>query len=252
MIVACLVEDPITKRHQPRNYLEILENRVAHLESQLRSTGQNLVPSDGRLGSATQSRIADPALLSQPSSRETLDQPQEPRLDKGDDDADSLAAKIGLLGLRSADIEPRYLGSSSAFAFSRAIGSSLLLRDANPAINNVGMHSVNDLAGLLPCALPSYEDGLVLSNAYFENINIQYPFLHEPEFRMWEAQTASSLPVPSSDPEAALFFVYIVSCYVWKTIEDSNSYSPRCTLLVLCFYPVEDTVTRYRHAYQKP
>ncbi|KND91994.1 Positive regulator of purine utilization, partial [Tolypocladium ophioglossoides CBS 100239] len=31
----CLVEDPATKRHQPRNYLETLEERVALLEGLL-------------------------------------------------------------------------------------------------------------------------------------------------------------------------------------------------------------------------
>ncbi|KAL1872464.1 hypothetical protein VTK73DRAFT_1461 [Phialemonium thermophilum] len=204
----CLVEDPITRRHQPRNYLEILENRVVQLEGLLRRTGQrtpqNFELSDSGFDSATQFGVSPASLTPTP--------PKQPsRVDKGEEDVDSLAAKIGTLGLKAAGIEPHYLGSSSAFAFSRAIGSSLLLRDVGAATSNVAMHSLNDHPpALLPCALPSYEDGLVLSNAYFENIHIQYPFLHEPTFRMWEAQTVSSLNVPSSDPEVALFFVYIV------------------------------------------
>ncbi|CAK7234280.1 hypothetical protein SEUCBS140593_008889 [Sporothrix eucalyptigena] len=208
----CLVEDPITKRHQPRNYLDMLEARIAYLEGQLyNKSGQSEKPA-GNVVVHNQPRPADPfttcttatpSVLSFPSPSET------PRPDKSDDDVDSLAATVGMLGLGAAGMEPRYLGSSSAFAFSRAISSSLLLRDTSPAASSQGMDGIND-TGLMPCALPSYEDGLVLSNAYFENIHIQYPFLHEPTFRMWEVQRVSSLPVPVSDPEVASFFVYLI------------------------------------------
>ncbi|KAL1888277.1 hypothetical protein Sste5346_009669 [Sporothrix stenoceras] len=111
-------------------------------------------------------------------------------------------------------MEPRYLGSSSAFAFSRAIGSSFLLRDASKggsSSKGEGTNATTDDPGTQsPINVPTYEDGLVLTNAYFENIHIQYPFLHEPTFRMWEVQRVSTLPVPVSDPDVASFFVYII------------------------------------------
>ncbi|KIX07700.1 uncharacterized protein Z518_02354 [Rhinocladiella mackenziei CBS 650.93] len=42
------------------------------------------------------------------------------------DEVSDLASKVGMLGLNAARAEPHYLGSSSAFAFSRVISSSLL------------------------------------------------------------------------------------------------------------------------------
>ncbi|OAA54160.1 Transcription factor [Niveomyces insectorum RCEF 264] len=275
--LTCLVEDPITKRHQPRNYLETLEARVAHLEQLLRDTrpetahdhyvvpmdDDNHRPDRSPLGStpALSSTAASASIssgggsLPSPGSRPLVpggtsrsatadandlsyaSDPSDPS-DPGDpDDTNDLAAKVGMLDLNAAGIEPHYLGASSAFAFSRAIGSSLLFRDPKQRATPNGPgngtqypgHAHGDLSssssgaaagsggssgsssGFLPCPLPPYEDGVVLSNAYFQNIHIQYPFLHEPTFRMWEAQTASPLLAStSSDPDVALFFVYAV------------------------------------------
>ncbi|CAK7212902.1 hypothetical protein SBRCBS47491_001621 [Sporothrix bragantina] len=75
----------------------------------------------------------------------------------------------------------------------------------------------------IPVNVPTYEDGLVLSNAYFENIHIQYPFLHEPTFRMWEVQGVSSLPVP--EPDVASFFVYIIYA-IGALLHPMSRYNP--------------------------
>lgn len=242
-----MVEDPVTKRHQPRNYLDILETRVAYLEGLLHSTGQKptetdniVVPNRPAADPLTPCTTATPTVLSFSSPSHTP-QPDtsKSRHDKSDDDVDSLAANVGMLGLCATGMEPRYLGSSSAFAFSRAISTSLLLRDTSPAAGREGMNGVNE-TGRLPCALPSYEEGLVLSNAYFENIHIQYPFLHEPTFRMWEVQRVSSLPVPVSDPEVASFFVYLVSCPICTTISPRMRTRPLAHPCPSMIYPCLD------------
>ncbi|KAJ5273302.1 hypothetical protein N7478_008427 [Penicillium angulare] len=59
----------------------------------------------------------------------------------------------------------------------------------------------------------------MLSNAYFENIQPHYAFLHEPTFRYYEAQllsspTAFSDPVASSKPLFFLNMVYAVGAHI--------------------------------------
>ncbi|KAL4750035.1 hypothetical protein BDW72DRAFT_213691 [Aspergillus terricola var. indicus] len=85
----CLVEDPATKRHYPRNYLETLEQRVATLEGVIR--GMHAVPA-GNDHTAVQ-----------------------------DNELSDLSSMIGTLSLNAAGAEPHYLGSSSAFAFARFV-----------------------------------------------------------------------------------------------------------------------------------
>ena len=59
-----------------------------------------------------------------------------------------------------------------------------------------------------PCSLPGYGQGLVFSNAYFENVHFQYPFLHEPTFRQWE-RNAHGFGLEAATP-VELFFVNMV------------------------------------------
>lgn len=192
-----MVEDPITKRHQPRNYLETLEKRVAFLENLLErahvdtSTASNVVP------------VTDNADDSETG-------PSTPR--QKADDVDSLASKVGILSLSAFGLESHYLGSSSAFAFSRLISS--YLRQTVPAGPATAAFNLSEghAPSLWPCPLPDYDTATKLSNAYFENIHPQYPFLHEPTFRSWEAKLLwplGTLDSFNSEP-VPLFFLYIV------------------------------------------
>lgn len=65
----------------------------------------------------------------------------------------------------------------------------------------------------MPCPFPEYNVAIKLSNAYFENIQPQYPFLHEPTFRLHEEKVLRQsseitdimlYPIP-------LFFINMVS-----------------------------------------
>jgi hypothetical protein len=38
-----------------------------------------------------------------------------------------------------------------------------------------------------PCLLPDYNTAVKPSNVYFQHSHPQYPFLHEPTIRAWEA-----------------------------------------------------------------
>lgn len=193
---ACLVEDPETKRRRPRNYVETLEARVAFLED----------------------RSQTPAVGGSPSSFPTPEVQQESShgafiSDEGDSSTD-LSLQTGILDVRSAQPEPQYLGPSSTFSFSHIINSSLSRHLPERSKFPPG------LPGLLSRGAPSpsmpfllYNDlALTLSNAYFANIQPQYPFLHEPTFRLWEkklstqSQEATNLGVDS----VPLFFVNMV------------------------------------------
>lgn len=178
MSPACFIEDPSTKRQQPRDYLEQLEQRVAVLEDQLREAE-----------SAT--------------SRDTAS--WDANFDQSD--ADDLSSMIGTLSLNAAGSEPTYLGPSSVFAFSRFLKPTL--RPAIAGASPATAHQSLDAISPEPCPLPDYQTAIKLSNAYFNNINTQYPFLHEATFREWEAILAD--PYQTVYGSAPLFFVNMVS-----------------------------------------
>lgn len=147
-----------------------------------------------------------------PSPRENASQfatPQSKR--SGDDNNKSLASNAGLLTLNATGAEPHYLGSSSAFAFSQVVAASLNQSTSREAGRGAEA-SGSEMDAPLPRLLPEYDTGVKLSNAYFQNIHPQYPFLHEPTFRYWERQVL--LPGESADfsaiDPAPLYFINMV------------------------------------------
>lgn len=163
------MEDPATKRQLPRNYIEGLEERVAFLESVLAQSNTRF--NDGTLPHQADIHMSPP--------------PATTQLGTEDDIVNDLASKVGMLGVKAAGAEPHYLGSSSVFAFSRVINSSLRqFTSTKPGFANL---SEDFASSPSPCLLPDYATAIKLSNAYFQSIHPQYPFLHEPTFRRWEA-----------------------------------------------------------------
>lgn len=124
---------------------------------------------------------------------------------------EDLASKVGTLSLNAAGAEPHYLGSSSTFAFARLLKPALNQLALEPVVTLETQSSVLDSIPTM-CPLPNYEVAVSLSNAFFENICTQYPFLHEPTFRAWEsAILLSSQPMfdhefdPDFDPTPYYF-----------------------------------------------
>lgn len=133
------------------------------------------------------------------------------------DGYDELASKVGLLSLNAAGAEPHYLGSSSTFAFSRIISPSLRQGiSQSPQQIKTGPFiqdpEIDVFTVTNPCDLPGYDQAVQLSNAYFQNIHPQYPFLHEPTFREWEkAIVSKGSSFDDTLSEALpLFFLYMV------------------------------------------
>lgn len=149
-------------------------------------------------------KVATPS----PQENASLTTPQSKRIE---DNGKSLASNAGLLTLNATGAKPHYLGSSSAFAFSRVVAASLnqsASREAGRAAETGG----SEMEPPLPRLLPEYETGVKLSNAYFQNIHPQYPFLHEPTFKLWERRVL--LPGETADfsgiDPVPLYFINMV------------------------------------------
>lgn len=96
------------------------------------------------------------------------------------------------------------------FSFSRVIHSCVrqVVNEKSNGGFDMDLEELNN-SSVSPCRLPRYEVGLVLSNAYFENVHLQYPFLHETTFRQWE-KNAAGLDCACATP-TELFFVNMAS-----------------------------------------
>ncbi|KAJ5214941.1 hypothetical protein N7468_010620 [Penicillium chermesinum] len=198
----CLVEDPFTKKRQPRNYLESLEERVAELEGLLGMQSTKPAP---KLAAASPREHSSPFTASMKRSEDR-----------------SLASNAGLLTLNATGAEPHYLGSSSAFAFSQVVAASLNQSTSREG-SRVSEPNSGEIEAPLPRLLPEYDVGVKLSNAYFENIHPQYPFLHEPTFRLWERQVLLPEETPNITGFDAtpLYFINMAHLY-GKNIHSLN------------------------------
>ncbi|CAH0020493.1 unnamed protein product [Clonostachys rhizophaga] len=225
----CLVEDPATKRQQPRNYLETLEERVRFLEDKLRESD---------LEGPTASPSNEPSTF---YSRTGSEQHE----------LSDLSSMIGTLSLSAAGAEPHYLGSSSVFAFARFVEPSLrqVISSIPPDKASEGSSQPSMLN---PCPLPEYQTAVRLSNAYFQNIQPQCPFLHEPTFRIWESALKSPLdPFEvleyKSVPIYFLFMVYAVGALLLPT----PGYSPERLYASALLYIDEYCITIIWNAYRQ-
>lgn len=187
-----MVEDPVTKRLQPRDYVDTLERRVAHLEECL-----------------SRKEHESPTVRTQSQASPDAYQPQQ--LQTNDDAADNttFAESVATLGLNAGGVERRYLGHSSAFSFSKIISSSLLKgaplqRPSGPT------EPLPDDAQQFPSLLPDGPSARILSNAYFHSIQQQYPFMHEGTFRNWESNLLDTTRELTQADYVQLFFLYAI------------------------------------------
>jgi hypothetical protein len=181
------VEDPVTKRQHPRDYVSTLENRIAQLEQAL-AQGSHVSP---------KSNI----------DHDTTPADSDTRPDDGNTSA--FADSLATLGLNASGNERRYLGQSSVVSFSRIISSSLL-KAAPSKFHNAQTNTAESDAQQFPCLLPDSHSARILSDAYFRSIQQQYPFLHEPSFRAWEADLLLPGKELNESDRVPLFFLYAV------------------------------------------
>lgn len=212
-----MVEDPASGLQRPRDYLKLVESRVVYLESLLQQvrpeiplhqpfapvnrpdteddvsgvlatgsppiqqTGHNFNPAAGTLhNGAESSRMCQ-------SSNAPMD----------DQKADHLSSEVALLCLSATGREPHYFGPSSAVSFSRIVSATMGIApgetasnprqsaDPNPDELRPGVRPDNTATSR--CS-PSPSTSAKLTQAYFDNIHPQYPFLHRPTFEGWEEE----------------------------------------------------------------
>jgi hypothetical protein len=138
MIPECLVEDPATGLHRPRDYVRSLENqaihleaRIAYLETFLRESrpevatdhfGNNISIPNAQMALLTPAGFRGRAL---PLIESSINPEQTSSVEAPG--ADLLRDEVALLCLGAAGREPQYFGPSSALSFSRIAGTVMSL-----------------------------------------------------------------------------------------------------------------------------
>ncbi|KAJ3950099.1 uncharacterized protein N0V96_001237 [Colletotrichum fioriniae] len=248
----CLVEDPGTGLHRPRDYMKSLEARVAYLEGLLQQARPEVAldhfGANNEGGGRDRGREVDqhasataashnggptqpmsimhmpsalaPNLQAHHSSFEDVDFSRAlraPSVDADDHHVDTLSSEVALLCLSAAGREPHYFGPSSAVSFSRIVSATMGLASTGGSSQHShagrGKDINPEVVREVPLRLPSPTLRANLSEAYFNNIHPQYPFLHKPTFQIWEETClkASLDGDLSSVNGSTLFFVLMVS-----------------------------------------
>ena len=220
---ACLVEDPVTKRQNPRAYLQLLEERVATLETMLQETQAGVArdhydlpteehPEPDMLMPVDISETAPPttAFSEQSISRE---EDIERHVDRANDNGPLCSVVPTCLDAVSHG--SRYLEASSGSAFSPVTASSLQrVQLQGPGMSMAGISDplLMSPPPAVPCPLPCSGVGAILLQAYFDKVHPQYPFLHKDTILRWEKIVLRSVlsdDVASLDP-VMMYFVNMV------------------------------------------
>lgn len=139
-----------------------------------------------------------------------------PSVDGGAPDGDMLSNEVALLCLGAAGREPQYFGPSSAVHFSRVVSSAIGL-SRKGEMHGSERGSVSEVwdrgRPAVSVDFPSPSKLTKLSEAYFQNIHPQYPFLHCPTFRLMEKECldASIQGDLSKASDASMYFVLMAS-----------------------------------------
>ena len=207
----CLVEDPATGLHRPRDYLKSLETRVAYLELLLQQTRPEVA-----LDHLDDTEGAHVGPRQTHGTAEFLNLDHASPGD-GDESIDDLSTEVALLCLSAAGSEPHYFGPSCAVSFSRIVSATMGLPKRGGSSQHGGAlpdTHAPEVERTFSVSFPSRNLATTLTQAYFKNIHPQYPFLHKPTFLAWEDKcTRASLAGDlDSAGDLPLFFV-LMACY---------------------------------------
>ncbi|CAF3441470.1 unnamed protein product, partial [Fusarium graminearum] len=182
---ACTDGESARLKDLPREYISTLKNRIAWLESIVRSRCPDVdlsqdPPSD--IQEAFDDILQDTTTASPPAQTSTVDISDtiQPVRSTG---AGAITHEIGLVSL-GTNQDPRYIGPSSGYFLARVMLDSLPKQDERlgRGSRNVPFPTklVEAIQGPLP--LPPRDMAAQLCDAYFTAINLQYPILHRPTF----------------------------------------------------------------------
>ncbi|EMC93434.1 hypothetical protein BAUCODRAFT_240311 [Baudoinia panamericana UAMH 10762] len=219
----CLVEDPATGIHRPRNYIQSLEAHVAYLERLLQEVRPDVALD--HLANVQESRHPSASPPAQPPAplgstlgfhKEPAEVTQAPPATGVESSVDDLSSEVALLCISAAGREPHYFGPSSALSFSRIASQTMGLRQRSASFRSSAPSSLAEpvTRPRRPSQLrfPPQETAAKLSRAYFDNIHPQYPFLHAPTFQHWEEECVAAQQNNdfTSVSQVSLFFVLMV------------------------------------------
>ncbi|PTD09198.1 hypothetical protein HYE67_007781 [Fusarium culmorum] len=182
---ACTDGESARLKDLPREYISTLKNRIAWLESIVRSRCPDVdlsqdVPSE--IQEAFDDTLQDTTTASPLAQTSTVDisNTNQPVRSTG---AGAITHEIGLVSL-GTNQDPRYIGPSSGYFLARVMLDSLPKQDERlgRGSRNVPFPTklVEAIQGPLP--LPPRDMAAQLCDAYFTAINLQYPILHRPTF----------------------------------------------------------------------
>ncbi|KAI1492296.1 fungal-specific transcription factor domain-containing protein [Biscogniauxia mediterranea] len=231
----CLVEDPATGLHRPRDYIQSLEARVAYLENLLHELRPDVandhmggIPrqhGEGMgTGTGTGTGTGNVSLENQPRFPQLPQTykpppPNEAAFNESRsvdaDGIDSLSNEVALLCVNATGREPQYFGSTSAVSFSRIASAAMGLprRGGGTSSQNSNPDGTKPRAPAPgPKELPSPAKMEAISNAYFTHIHPQYPFLHRPTLKRMEKECldASSRGDLKTASDVSMFFVLMI------------------------------------------
>ncbi|KAH7188192.1 fungal-specific transcription factor domain-containing protein [Fusarium flagelliforme] len=174
----------------PREYIATLKNRIAWLESIVRSRCPEV---DLSQDPPTDIEVFDDTILQDttlqslaPAQTSTLDISEPPAVETPNQPVRSapgpnaITHEIGLVSL-GTNQDPRYIGPSSGYFLARVMLDSVSKQDERLSRNApFPTKLVEAIQGPLP--LPSRGMATQLCDAYFSAINLQYPILHQQTF----------------------------------------------------------------------
>jgi hypothetical protein len=160
-----MIEDPTTRRRQPRAYVQSLEEQCALLEQLLRADHPELAGGDidrnADMDDVSEEPLADngcshhAAVADSSTSLGTGGQLKMIALPDAVvpaatvevecDNPNDLSSEVGLLCLNAAGREAPYIGPSSAFAFSRVLSSGLRGLSSSRSEQDLDRNNTNDL-----------------------------------------------------------------------------------------------------------
>ncbi|RGP79266.1 hypothetical protein FLONG3_2607 [Fusarium longipes] len=197
---ACTDGESARLKDLPREYISTLKNRIAWLESIVKSRCPDIdlaqdAPSDIQdlddsiLQDTTGSILQSPApaqtgttdTMQDVSTAETPNQPV--RSAPGPTGAGAITHEIGLVSL-GTNQDPRYIGPSSGYFLARVMLDSASKQDERLSRPNRNAPFPTKLVEAIqgPLPLPPRDMATQLCDAYFSAINLQYPILHRQTF----------------------------------------------------------------------
>ncbi|CAG9961946.1 unnamed protein product, partial [Clonostachys byssicola] len=227
---ACIIEDPSTRRHYPRGYVETLEERVAQLERSAAIVERPRTPEEITItathvshdvGPVAEASVVDATEQMNGQIQSHPDDHHDHQLQSdhgdhagGDEETDEEPSSLDLLLLRAAGGEPHYFGSSSSFSFTKLFSARLRGSQFHmPGLSMNGMTHpyIQERPRPAPAPLPDRATTKMLTTSYFDNVHPQFPFLHRPTFLEYEDAVMSACENGLTPNPVWSYFVYMVA-----------------------------------------